>query len=79
MSLLNKIDSIQKEFLSELSSATNNSVKLSDLHNKYLGRKGLVSFLFSELSKVNSKEKPVVGQKINLLRNTIQESFDKLN
>ena len=54
MSLLNKIDSIQKEFLSELSSATKNSSQLSNLYNKYLGRKGLVSDLFSELSKVDS-------------------------
>ena len=79
MSLLNKINSIQKEFSSELSSATNNSDKLNSLYNKYLGRKGLVSALFSELSKVNSEEKPIFGQKINLLRNNIQESFDKLN
>ncbi len=79
MSLLNKINSIQKEFSSELSSATNNSDKISDLYNKYLGRKGLVSALFSELSKVNPKEKPIFGQKINLLRNSIQKSFDKIN
>ena len=79
MSLLNKIDSIQKKFLSELSSATNDSSKLSDLYNKYLGRKGLVSNLFSDLSKVNSKDKPIVGQKINLLRNSIQKSFDQFD
>ena len=77
MSLLNKIDSIQKKFLSELSSATNDSSKLSDLYNKYLGRKGLVSNLFSELSAVSSKDKPIVGQKINSLRNSIQKSFDQ--
>ena len=77
MSLLNKIDSIQKKFLSELSSATNDSSKLSDLYNKYLGRKGLVSNLFSELSVVSSKDKPIVGQKINSLRNSIQKSFDQ--
>ena len=79
MSLLNKIDSIQKKFSSELSSAINSSSKLSNLYNKYLGRKGLVSSLFSDLSKVNSKDKPIVGQKINLLRNSIQKSFDKVD
>ena len=79
MSLLNKIDSIQKKFLSELSSATNDSSKLSDLYNKYLGRKGLVSNLFSDLSTVSSKDKPIVGQKINLLRNSIQKSFDQFD
>ena len=79
MSLLNKINSTQKKFLSELSSATDDSSKLSDLYNKYLGRKGLVSDLFSDLSTVESKDKPMVGQKINLLRSSIQKSFDQFN
>jgi len=79
MSLLNKINSTQKKFLSELSSATDDSSKLNDLYNKYLGRKGLVSDLFSDLSTVESKDKPMVGQKINLLRNSIQKSFDQFN
>ena len=79
MSLLDKIDSIQKNFLSELSSATNDSSKLNELYTKYLGRKGLVSGLFSELSTVDSKEKPIIGQKINLLRNSIQKSFEKID
>ena len=39
MSLLNKIDSIQNKFSSELSSATNDSLKISELYNKYLGTK----------------------------------------
>ena len=79
MSLLNKINSTQKKFLSELSSVTDGSSKLIDLYNKYLGRKGLVSDLFSDLSTVKPKDKPMVGQKINLLRNSIQKSFDQFD
>ena len=77
MSLLNKIDSIQKDFKSELSSAIKDSSKRSDLYNKYLGRKGLVSDLFSQLASVESIDKPLVGQKINSLRDDLQKSFDK--
>jgi len=77
MLLLNKIDSIQKDFKAELSSAIKDSSKLNDLYNKYLGRKGLVSELFSELSKVDTTDKPAIGEKINLLRNNLQKSFDK--
>jgi len=77
MSLLNKIDSIQKDFKTELSFAIKDSSKLNDLYNKYLGRKGLVSELFSELSKVDATDKPIIGQKINLLRNNLQKGFDK--
>ena len=79
MSLLNKINSIQKDFKAELSSAINDSSKLNDLYNKYLGRKGLVSKLFSELPNVDSEDKPIVGQKINSLRNDIQKDFDKVS
>jgi len=79
MSLFKKIDLIQKNFSSELASAKNNSSKLNDLYNQYLGRKGIVSDLFSQLSKVDNVNKPKAGQKINLLRNNIQKSFDKLD
>ncbi|OUT42783.1 MAG: phenylalanine--tRNA ligase subunit alpha [bacterium TMED6] len=78
MSLLKKIESIQKEFKAELSSATKDSSKISDLYNKYLSRKGIVSDLFSQLSNVDPKDKPIVGQKINALRNDFEASFDKL-
>tara|TARA_X000001036_G_scaffold432156_1_gene467610 strand:+ start:1778 stop:2788 length:1011 start_codon:yes stop_codon:yes gene_type:complete len=78
MSLLKKIESIQKEFKAELSSATKDSSKTSDLYNKYLSRKGIVSDLFSQLSNLDPKDKPIVGQKINALRNDFEASFDKL-
>ena len=78
MSILNKINSIQKNFKAELSSATKDSSELSILYNKYLGRKGLVSELFSELSKVDASDKPIIGQKINSLRNELQQDFDKI-
>ena len=79
MSLLNKIDSIQKNFKAELSAVANNSSKIKDLYNKYLGRKGLVSGLFPELATAQADEKPIIGQKINSLRNYIQKAFDKLD
>tara|TARA_Y100001970_G_scaffold106292_1_gene133239 strand:+ start:310 stop:1320 length:1011 start_codon:yes stop_codon:yes gene_type:complete len=78
MSILNKINSIQKNFKAELSSATKDSSELSVLYNKYLGRKGLVSELFSDLSKVDASDKPIIGQKINSLRNDLQKDFDKI-
>tara|TARA_B000000475_G_scaffold120098_1_gene97080 strand:+ start:305 stop:1315 length:1011 start_codon:yes stop_codon:yes gene_type:complete len=78
MSLLKKIESIQKEFKAELSSATKDSSKISDLYNKYLSRKGIVSDLFSQLSNVDPKDKPIIGQKINTLRSDLEASFNSL-
>jgi phenylalanyl-tRNA synthetase alpha chain len=48
------------------------------LYNKYLSRKGLVSELFSQLSNIDLIDKPVIGQKINSLRNDMQKDFDKV-
>ena len=79
MSLLKQIDSVQTNFKAELVSAKNDLSKLSDLYNQYLGRKGIVSELFSQLSTVTNKDKPKVGQKINSLRSNIQKEFDSLN
>ena len=79
MSLLKQIDSVQKNFKAELASSKDDLSKLSDLYNQYLGRKGIVSELFSQLSTVNNKDKPKVGQKINSLRSNIQKDFDSLN
>jgi len=79
MSLLKQIDSVQTNFKAELASAKDDLSKLNNLHNKYLGRKGIVSELFSQLSTVTNRDKPKVGQKINSLRNDIQEEFDSLN
>ncbi len=78
MSLLKKIESIQVNFKSELSSATKDPSAMSDLYNKYLSRKGIVSNLFSQLSSVDPKDKPVVGQKINTLRSNLMASFEKI-
>jgi len=79
MSLLKQIDSVQKDFEAELSSAIDDSSKLNSLHNKYLSRKGIVSNLFSKLPEVHNKEKPEIGKRLNVLRNKIEESFSKIN
>ena len=78
MSLIKKIDLIQKNFKTELASAIGNSSKINDLHNKYLSRKGLLSQLFSDLGKASSEDKPVLGQKINSLRKDIESPYIKI-
>ena len=79
MSLLKQIDSVQKNFETELSSAIDDSSKLQSLHNKYLSRKGIISNLFSKLSEVDNKEKPLVGKRLNILRDAIEQSFNKVD
>ena len=79
MTLFDKIKSIQDNFNSELSSVTDKSLDYELLYNKYLGRKGLVSSLYSELGKISNLEKPKAGEKINSLKTFLEEKFKKIN
>ena len=79
MTLFDKIKSIQDNFNSELSSVTDKSLDYELLYNKYLGRKGLVSSLYSELGKISNLEKPKAGEKINSLKTFLEEKLKKIN
>jgi len=48
---------------------------------KMLGKKGLVTQLFSDFREVSAEEKKEIGQLINILKNKVQETIDssKLN
>ena len=50
---------------------------LDDLRVKYLGKKGLITELNSEIKNVANEEKKEFGMLVNELRNTFNEYFDK--
>ena len=52
--------------------------ELNDLKVKYLGKKGLITELNSEIKNVPNEEKKEFGMKVNELRNTFNEYFDKV-
>ncbi len=52
--------------------------KLNDLKAKYLGKKGLITELNSEIRNVPNEEKKAYGMKVNELRNYFQTSFDDI-
>lgn len=79
MTLFDKIKSIQDNFNSELSSPKDKSLDYDSLYNKYLGRKGIVSSLYSELVKISNLEKPKAGEKINALKTFIDKKLKELN
>ena len=78
MSVSDKIESIQKTYKSEIDSVTNNPEKLKELYIKFLGRKGLVADLYSDLASLPNDKKPTFGQKINNLKIDIQNTFDRI-
>ena len=51
--------------------------ELNDLKVKYLGKKGIITELNSEIRNVPNEEKKEFGMLVNELRNTFNEYFDK--
>ena len=51
---------------------------LSEVRDRYLSRtKGLISLEMKQLGKLSPEERPVAGQRLNLLKNAVLESLDQ--
>ena len=80
MSILEQIDSVRKSFLAEIDSIPEDSDGIDVIRSKYLGRKGQVAQLFTLLGNSSPEERPVLGQKLNDLKNDLAKLFeDKIN
>ena len=80
MSILEQIDSVRKSFLAEIDSFPEDSDGIDVIRSKYLGRKGQVAQLFTLLGNSSPEERPVLGQKLNDLKNDLARLFeDKIN
>ena len=75
--MLDQIKKIKQEAENELKKIKT-SQELEALRLKYLSRKGLISSLFSQLKHVVDKERAIVGQKINQLKNDVEASYKEL-
>ncbi|MBQ9368805.1 MAG: phenylalanine--tRNA ligase subunit alpha [Victivallales bacterium] len=65
----------QKQAQEALANVTNEN-ELEECRAKFLGRKGLLPALMSQLGKVPKEEKPAVGKTLNAVKNSVQEAFD---
>ena len=79
MNIKESIESVRKSFRTDSDPLPTDSKDLELLHIKYLGRKGLVADLFSQLKDVSNKERPILGNVLNDLKNEISKSLDKIN
>ncbi len=71
------INEIKDSFYADIKSVS--SLKdVEELRIKYFSRNGLVSQLFEELKEVAKDEKPILGKKLNVLRNEVSTYFDEL-
>ena len=77
MYLLDKIDSVKKRFLADIENFPTENDKITQLRSSYLGRKGEVANLFSQLGSLDSGIRPKVGQTLNNLKKELNVIFDK--
>ena len=74
--LTEKIEQAKKDFATEISNIENSSA-LDKIRIKFLGRNGIISELFDRLKEVDEKDKPIVGNNLNLLRNEITSRINE--
>ena len=66
MSLVSKIDSVRDTFSKSLEKlSAGDTTVIEKLRNEYLGRKGKVADLFSELGSVPDSDRPGMGKLLN--------------
>ena len=76
MSLLDKIDSVKKRFLADIENFPLEDDKITQLRSSYLGRKGEVADLFTQLGSLGSEARPKAGQALNKLKKELNAIFD---
>ena len=75
MSIKEQLESVRDDFLTDLESFPVNDKDIESLKSKYLGRKGLVASLFSLMGKAEPIDRPLLGQKLNSLKDEIYTLF----
>ena len=73
--MLKRIESLLNEVISE---TVNNYFELESFRLKYLSKKGKIADLFSEFRTIPSEDKKIIGQKLNILKNSAQEKYNIL-
>jgi phenylalanyl-tRNA synthetase alpha chain len=71
-----QIEDVAKEAEAELS-AVSNGDGLEQFRIKYLGTKGKLKDLMQLLGQVPREQKPIVGQRVNTLKNELTAKFDE--
>ena len=75
LEISSKIEKISNAFEVEKKQVSD-AQELDNLKNKFLGRKGLVSNLFKDLSEIQGDKRKEVGADINSLKSYIEKSID---
>ena len=78
MSIVDEIQQIESQFNLDFDLLVAGEISSEQIKNIYLSRKGSISSLYSNLSKVKPSDKPKIGQKINNLKKSISSRIDSI-
>jgi phenylalanyl-tRNA synthetase alpha chain len=72
---MTNLETLLADFNSQIS-AIENAVQLEEIRINFLGKKGLVTELFSQLKNLDAEEKKSFGAKINQVRDEVTKKID---
>lgn len=73
---MDRITEVQNEALAAIESAADLEA-LQQARIKYLGKKGSIQALMSEMKSLPKEEKPAFGQRVNVCKQTVTEALEK--
>ncbi len=73
---MSELDDLASRFESELAQAQD-ELALNDLRVRFLGKKGLLTAEFKQLSRLDPRERPARGAELNLLKERISEGISR--
>ena len=75
MDIKESIESVRRQFRSDSDPFPSDSDSLENLKIKFLGRKGLIANLFSQIPNLSNDQKPIAGKLLNQLKIELENSF----
>ncbi len=70
--LINELEFLESEAAKEIAAAANPE-SIEKLRLSFLGKKGKLSLLLGEMKNLSSEERPLIGQRANVLKTQLQE------
>ncbi|WP_269617340.1 phenylalanine--tRNA ligase subunit alpha [Prochlorococcus marinus] len=70
--LMNELEILESEAAKDISAAEN-SESIEKLRLGFLGKKGKLSLLLGEMKSLSNEERPLIGQRANVLKTQLQE------
>ncbi len=79
MSIHSQIKEYKKEFLNKLDEGLSSLEEIKQLKYNFLGRKGKISTLYSELQNLSNKDKGLAGKEINEFKEFLTKKIEDFN